>query len=334
MARILSIPPAPGGNADAGNAAPQPAHAAATDEFAKCVLGGLSQAPRSIPTRFLYDETGSALFEEITKLDEYYPTRTEIGLLRAHGAEIAGRVGPVETLVEFGSGSSRKTRLLIDALDDLKTYVPIDVSETFLAEAARALEADFEGLAVRPVVGDFTKLRDLGGLEANRPLGFFSGSTIGNLTHEEAADFLENAARLLDAGSTFLIGVDLQKSLDVLIPAYDDARGVTAAFSLNLLARVNRELDGDFDTNSFAHRALYNEDVGRIEIYLESLADQTVHVLGQPFVFAQGERIHTENSHKYTVESFQALATGAGWVPAEVWTDEADFFSLHLLTRA
>lgn len=307
---------------------------AGSRDFAEAVLDGLAATPRSIPSRFLYDEIGSALFEEITRLDEYYPTRTEIALLRAHGDEIAQCVADVDTLVEFGSGSSRKTRLLIEALDGLETYVPIDVSETFLAEAAEGLEADFDGLTVTPVVGDFTEPRDLKGVRADRPLGFFSGSTIGNLSHAEARRFLENAAELLGVEGNFLIGVDLQKSLDILIPAYDDPDGVTAAFSLNLLARINRELDGDFDTDRFAHRALYNGREGRIEIYLESLADQTVHVLGRRFDIAKKERIHTENSHKYTVESFRGLASQAGWKPARVWTDEADLFSLHLLQAA
>ena len=326
-----SMPQARGEIAEDIRAAAQSTLAVHAAEFAEAVLDGLSDKPRSIPSRFLYDEAGSALFEEITKLDEYYPTRTEIALLRAYGAEIADCVGPVQTLVEFGSGSSRKTRLLIEALDRLRTYVPIDVSETFLAEATESLEADFEHLTVRPVVGDFTKTRDLDGIAAHRPLGFFSGSTIGNLTHDEAVGFLDNAAQLLGTGSTFLIGVDLQKSLDILLPAYDDARGVTASFSLNLLSRINRELDGDFDTDRFAHRALYKADAGRIEIHLESLTDQTVRVRGQRFDFAEGERIHTENSHKYTVAGFQDLARRGGWEPAHVWTDRDALFSLHLL---
>jgi L-histidine N-alpha-methyltransferase len=332
MARTLSM--SRGEIAEAVREAAEPTLALHAAEFAEAVLKGLAERPRRIPSRFLYDETGSALFEEITKLDEYYPTRTEIALLRTYGAEITDCVGPVETLVEFGSGSSRKTRILIEALEGLETYVPIDVSETFLAEAAEGLEADFEDLTVRPVVGDFTKPRDLHGIEADEPLGFFSGSTIGNLTHEEAGDFLTNATRVLGPGSTFLIGVDLQKSLDILIPAYDDARGVTASFSLNLLSRINRELDGDFDIDRFAHRAVYNAHEGRIEIYLESLADQAVDVLGQRFDFTKGERIHTENSHKYSIEGFQDLARRSGWEPAEVWTDDADLFSLHLLRAA
>lgn len=305
-----------------------------TAEFAEAVLKGLSLRPRTIPSRFLYDAVGSALFEDITQLKEYYPTRTETALLRDHGEEIAELSGAVDILVEFGSGSSRKTRLLIEALDGLHTYVPIDVSESFLAQAANRLEAEHEGLNVKPVIGDFTKTRVLTGEPQGQKLGFFSGSTIGNLTHEEAHAFLENAAHLLGRDSTFLIGVDLKKSLDVLLPAYDDADGVTAAFSLNLLSRINRELDGTFDTTQFAHQALYNEVQGRIEIYLESLTDQDVRVMDRSFSFAKGERIHTENSHKYSVEEFKALSRSTGWSAVKAWTDEADLFSLHLLHLA
>jgi len=315
-------------SASAAKAARREAEIAA---FAEAVLDGLARRPRSIPSRFLYDAVGSTLFEEITKLKEYYPTRTETKMLETFGAEIAELAGDADILVEFGSGSSRKTSLLIDALDALHTYVPIDVSESFLAEAAKRLAAQHAGLTVKPLVGDFTRTRTLIGTPRGEKLGFFSGSTIGNLTHEEAKAFLENAAQLLGRGSTFLIGVDLKKSLDILIPAYDDADGVTAAFSLNLLARVNRELDGDFDTTKFAHVALYNADKGRIEIYLESLTDQKVNVLGRGFTFSKGERIHTENSHKYAVPEFQDLASAAGWRPVEAWTDNDQLFSLHLL---
>lgn len=308
--------------------------AAETAEFAQSVLDGLSKRPRSIPSRFLYDAAGSALFEDITRLKEYYPTRTETALLAQYGDEIAALAGDVDVLVEFGSGSSRKTSLLIDALAGLETYIPIDVSESFLADAAKRLEAKHNGLTVKPLIGDFTRARVLHGAPHGDKLGFFSGSTIGNLTHDEAKEFLQNAAQLLGAGSAFLIGVDLKKGLDILLPAYDDADGVTAAFSLNLLTRVNRELDGDFDTTRFAHTALYNEAQGRIEIYLESLTAQEVRVMGRSFSFAKGERIHTENSHKYSVAEFQALAQDAGWRPLKAWTDENDLFSLHLLHRA
>lgn len=316
------------------SAANRARRAAEVASFAEAVLDGLARRPRSIPSRFLYDATGSALFEEITKLKEYYPTRTETKMLETFGAEIAEHVGDAGILVEFGSGSSRKTSLLIDALPNLDTYIPIDVSEDFLVEAAKRLSRKHPGLTVRPLVGDFTRTRTLIGAPRGAKLGFFSGSTIGNLTQEEAKTFLENAARLLGKGSTFLIGVDLKKSLDVLIPAYDDEDGVTAAFSLNLLSRINRELDGDFDTTTFAHVAIYNADKGRIEIYLESLIDQKVHVLGRSFSFAKGERVHTENSHKYSVPEFQDLARSSGWMPATAWTDEDDLFSLHLLQLA
>jgi L-histidine N-alpha-methyltransferase len=188
-----------------------------------------------------------------------------------------------------------------------------------------------DGLTVKPLVGDFTRTRVLAGAPRGQRLSFFSGSTIGNLTHEEAEVFLKTVAQLLGPGSAFLIGVDLKKNLDILIPAYDDAEGVTASFSLNLLARINRELDGDFDTTRFAHLALYNADKGRIEIYLESLVEQTARVRGRTFAFKEGERIHTENAHKYSVLEFQRLAERAGWSPVKVWTDDDQLFSLHLL---
>ncbi len=195
-------------------------------------------------------------------------------LLQRFGEEIAELTGLADTLVEFGSGSSRKTRLLIEALEELHTYIPIDVSEPFVAQAAQRLEAEHDGLRVSPVVGDFTKTGTLNGAVRGQILGFFSGSTIGTLTHEEAHKFLRNAAHLLGCGSSFLIGVDLKKSRDILIPAYDDEDGVTTSFSLNLLSRINRELEGTFDTTQFTHQALYNEREGRIEIYLESLTEQ------------------------------------------------------------
>jgi L-histidine N-alpha-methyltransferase len=316
------------------SAANAPQREAETAEFAEAVLSGLARRPRSIPSRFLYDAAGSALFEAITKLKEYYPTRTETKLLQDRGAEIAQAIGATDILVEFGSGSSRKTSLLIEALDGLETYIPIDVSEAFLMEAAKRLATQHDGLTIRPLIADFTKTGALPVAARGQKLGFFSGSTIGNLTHEEAAAFLANAACLLGRDSAFLVGVDLKKSLDTLLPAYDDDGGVTAAFSLNILARVNRELDGDFDIARFAHRAVYNEAEGRIEIYLESLADQTVRVRGRSFKFTRAERIHTENSHKYSVPEFQALAGGTGWRPVEAWTDDDDLFSLHLLRAA
>ena len=304
----------------------------ARGEFARAVLAGFGQRPRSIPCRFFYDARGAVLFEAITALPEYYPTRVETSLLETHGPEIADAVGEARVLVEFGSGSSRKTSLLLDALGNIDLYLPIDVSGESLEKAAERLAARHDGLSVRPLVADFTKTRALPVATRGRPkLGFFSGSTIGNLSHAEARAFLMNAARLLGTGSAFLIGVDLKKDASILIPAYNDSEGVTAAFNLNLLVRINRELDGDIELRLFAHDAVYNHVEGRVEMYLESLAHQTVRVLGRAFRFARGERIHTENSHKYSVPEFQTLARDSGWTPVAAWTDPDRLFSLHLL---
>jgi dimethylhistidine N-methyltransferase len=243
-------------------------------------------------------------------------------------------MGAARVLVEFGSGSSRKTSLLLSALAGVTLYVPIDVAGESLAEAAEWLSERHDGLAIRPLIADFTKTRTLP-VVARRPrkLGFFSGSTIGNLTQADARGFLANAARLLGRDAAFLVGVDLKKDRSILLPAYNDRRGVTAAFNLNLLERINRELDGDIVLDRFAHDAIYDEDAGRIEMHLVSLARQTVRVMGREFRFAKGERIHTENSHKYTVAEFQALARAGGWQPVKAWTDADQLFSLHLLRQ-
>jgi L-histidine N-alpha-methyltransferase len=319
-----------------GSAAPSGSlrakEALGSDDFVQAVLAGLTRRPRSIPCRFFYDARGSALFEEITKLEEYYPTRAETALLEAHRGEIAALVGSGRLLVEFGSGSSRKTSLLLSALGEVPAYIPIDIAAESLKEAADWLSGQHEGLTILPLIADFTTTRALPPVaRSKRRLGFFSGSTIGNLSHAEAASFLANAARLLGPGSAFLLGVDLKKPVSILIPAYNDGRGVTAAFNLNLLERINRELGGNFDLARFAHDAVYNDEAGRIEMYLVSLAEQTVRVQGRRFAFAAGERMHTENSHKYTVAEFQTLARASGWTPAKAWTDQDHLFSLHLL---
>lgn len=304
----------------------------APDDFAEAILNGFARRPRSIPCRFLYDARGSELFEQITKLDEYYPARVETALLEAHGAEIASLAGTGRVLVEFGSGSSRKTSLLLGALQELHAYVPIDIAAESLKEAAEWLSARHRDLTIVPLIADFTTTSALPAIARGKAtLGYFSGSTIGNLTRAEARSFLVNAAQLLGPGSIFLIGVDLKKSERILVPAYDDAQGVTAAFNLNLLARINRELGGSFDLSRFAHEAVWNEDAGRMEMYLVSLAEQIVRVAGRGFSFAKGERIHTENSHKYSVTEFQALAGASGWHPIKAWTDPDQLFSLHLL---
>ncbi|MBC8019704.1 MAG: L-histidine N(alpha)-methyltransferase [Methyloceanibacter sp.] len=301
-------------------------------DFAEAVLAGLTRTPRSIPCRFFYDARGSELFEEITKLEEYYPTRTETALLEAYGSEIAELAGPGRMIIEFGSGSSRKTSLLLSALGEVPAYIPIDIAAESLKEAAEWLSGQHDWLTIVPLIADFTTTRALPQVaRGKRRLGFFSGSTIGNLTHDEARAFLVNAARLLGKGSTFLVGVDLKKPASMLLPAYNDAQGVTAAFNLNLLTRINRELEGTFDLTRFGHDAVWNAEAGRIEIYLVSLARQSVRVLGRAFSFATGERIHTENSHKYTVAEFQDLARAGGWHPVKAWTDPDNLFSLHLL---
>ncbi len=301
-------------------------------DFAEAVLAGLGAKPKSIPSRFFYDTRGSELFEQITELEEYYPTRAEIALLESHAEEIAALVGPSVCLIEFGSGSSRKTDRLIEALPALGGYVPIDISDSALAGASARLRTRFPRLPVTPVHGDFS-----GGLQlprAARPLkklGFFPGSTIGNFTRSEAQDFLRRCRALLGAKSAFVVGVDLKKSTSILLPAYNDRLGVTAAFNLNLLERINRELGGTFEPGGFAHEAIYNDEHGRIEMHIRSLSNQSIEVLGELFDFAEGETIHTENSHKYTVEEFQELARGAGWQPRQVWTGQAGLFSVHYL---
>ena len=302
------------------------------DDFAEAVIDGLSVFPRQIPCCYLYDARGSELFEEITQLEEYYPTRTEIGLLENHAAEIAGLAGAGVALIEFGSGSSRKTRLLIDALQSLRAYVPIDISDSALTDAEQRLNSCYPRLAVLPVHADFNQPMDLPDqIRGARRIGFFPGSTIGNFSRTEAESFLARAAKLLGPGSALVIGVDLKKDPKILIPAYNDAKGVTAAFTRNLLARINRELDGTLDLDGFAHRPVYNESAGRVEIYLESLTYQQASILDTTFCFSEGERIHVENSHKYTVDGFREIAKDAGWTAAQCWVDSRDYFSIHFL---
>lgn len=301
--------------------------------FAEAVLTGLSRTPKSIPSRYFYDARGSELFEQITLLADYYPTEAEIALLKAHAADIAGLAGPDVCLVEFGSGSSRKTDLLLKAMPDLAAYVPIDISDAALAGAVWRLGRHFPDLRVMPVHGDFNAPLSLPTLvQHKRKLGFFPGSTIGNLTHGEAEHFLRRCRSLLGANSAFIVGVDLKKDRETLIRAYNDREGFTAAFNLNLLGRINRELEGNFDLGRFAHLAIYNEEHGRVEMHIRSLTAQTVEVLGEPFSFADGECIHTENSHKYSVAEFQALARRAGWEAEHVWTGDEALFSVHYLT--
>jgi dimethylhistidine N-methyltransferase len=307
---------------------------AETEIFAADVFRGLSRQQKSLPCKYFYDEEGSRLFDAICALEEYYPTRTEIGLLRDFGPDIAQHVGRGVSLIEFGCGSLVKTRLLLDALADAALYVPIDISHEHLLREAAVLNDEYARLEVIPVVADFTRGVSLPAKAAaagRKRVAFFPGSTVGNFDHAEAARFLGRVARLAGRGGGLLIGVDLKKDEETLVRAYDDSRGVTAAFNLNMLARINRELEGDFDLAAFRHVALYDAGMGRIEIHLESLHAQTARVLGRAFHFRAGETIHTENSYKYSVEEFRALAASAGFRSAKTWVDGKNLFSIHYL---
>ena len=302
----------------------------ADPQFRADVLTGLTLRPRAIPARWFYDRRGSELFEAITALPEYYPTRTETAILERIGPELARTIGPDHAVVEFGSGSSTKTPLLLDAIAPA-AYVPIDISGDFLRDSAARLGARFPGLPVAPVEADFTRpIRLPDGVAAMPRLGFFPGSTIGNMLATPAIDLLRSMRGTLGEGARLLIGIDRIKPLDVLIPAYDDAAGVTAAFNLNLLHRINRELDGTIPVDAFVHRAIWNDDRARIEMHLEALRDTRFTVEGRPFTVGAGETIHTENSHKYGPRDARLLLRAGGWTPVAEWTDAADMFALIL----
>jgi len=308
-------------------------------QFAADVLHGLSRPQKTLPCTWLYDMRGSELFVEITGLEEYYPTRSEVGILQRSAGEIAAHIAPRATLVEFGSGSSLKTPLLLGALAQPQAYVPIDISAQFLHESLQPLRVRFPTVQCRPLVADFSKpeamrrLRQM--LAATGPrVGFFPGSTIGNFTPPEATWFLRQAADALGPGAMMVIGVDSTTDAAVLVPAYDDARGVTAAFNLNLLSRINRELGGTFRPGGFRHEARYNREQGRIEMHLVSQVAQEVEVLDRRIVFVPAETIHTENSYKYSEAKFEQMAHAAGWRHLAKWMEpgsERGHFGVHLL---
>lgn len=309
------------------------AETADREEFRQAVVAGLSGTPRAIPAKFLYDARGSALFDEICELPEYYLTRTETKILRQRAVEIGRRAGPGRALIEFGSGSSVKSRLLIEALPQLALYAPIDISREHLDATAARLRREYPSLRVEPICADF--MEPVPPIEGDaRPLGFFPGSTIGNLEPAEATSFLQNARQLLGDEGALVLGVDLKKSPQRLHDAYNDSAGVTAAFTLNLLRRMNRELHATFDLAAFAHEAFYNAVEGRIEIYFRSLRDQSVLVAGRRFDFAEGERVHTEYSYKYDMAGIEALARSGGFRIAEAWTDPARLFAVVYLQAA
>lgn len=308
---------------------------AATDGFAGDVITGLSARPKMLLPKYFYDNVGSQLFEQITLLPEYYPTRTELGILRANARALADIAPKDATLVEFGAGSAVKAKILLNAAPQISSYVPVDISAEFLADEARRLERDIPRISVFPVAADFTAPFELPDAVRDRPrVGFFPGSTIGNFDPPQAKDFLRQAARVLGPDALFIVGADRVKDEDVLLAAYNDSAGVTAQFNLNLLARINRELGGTFDVDAFRHFASYNHALARIEMYLESTQPQVARVHDFAFSFAQGETIHTESSHKFTVESFTTLAADAGWTVSNVLSDEREYFSVFVLRQS
>ena len=305
----------------------------AATEFATDVVAGLTAARKRLSPKYFYDNAGSALFERITELPEYYPTRREIGILKEHAEQIGALIPPGAALIEFGSGSSIKTRIVLDAAKTLAAYVPVDISAQFLHEQMAGLRQEYPRVALLPVAADFSKPFELPQAAQAMPrVGFFPGSTIGNFEPHEAAGFLRHAARILGKGATFIVGVDLVKDTQILKKAYNDSQGVTAKFNLNLLARINHELGAKFNLACFEHHAFFNRERSRIEMHLASLKRQRVKVCGECIDFRAGETIHTENSYKYSVESFGALARGAGWTPTAVWTDPDNYFSVHVLS--
>lgn len=299
------------------------------------IIDGLSQSEKMISPKYFYDERGSQLFDEITRLPEYYPTETELGIMRANVDEIASLVGKHASLIEFGSGSSLKTRVLLEHMNDLAVYVPVDISEDHLLDSARRIRVEFPGLEVLPVVADFTQPFQLPfpAIMPVRNIVYFPGSTIGNFTHEAASELLRVMHHEAGEGGALLIGVDLQKDPDIIRRAYNDSAGVTAEFNLNMLRHLNREFDADFDLDAYEHSAEYNKEEGRIEVRLISDQDQEVTVGNTSFSIDKDEAILTEYSHKYTLDGFAAMANGAGFRVARVWMDAERLFSVQYLER-
>lgn len=303
------------------------------DRFLEDVIAGLSRPRKTLPPKYFYDARGCGLFEAICELPEYYLTRAETALMRERSGEMARHLGPGCAVIEYGSGSGHKTRILLEAVTPA-AYVAIDIAREQLSLTAAGIARDFPRLAVIAVCADYSRpiaMPRIEALEAARRVVYFPGSTIGNLTPAEAAIFLRGAGQLAGAGGALLIGVDLKKDASRLNAAYNDARGVTAEFNLNLLARINRELGADFDSSAFRHRAFYDERLGRIEMHLQSVKAQTVTIGGRSVRFRAGETVHTENSYKYSVREFQELGAAAGLMPVACWMDAEQLFSVHYL---
>ena len=303
------------------------------DQFLIEAVDGLKNEPKQLPCKYFYDEHGSRLFDLICELPEYYPTRTELSIMKASAREMAAAIGPNALIIEYGSGSSLKTRLLLDVLQAPAAYVPVDISRDHLLKAAATLADDYPQIEILPVCADFTAPFVLPETKrsAARRVVYFPGSTIGNFTSERAIELLRNVATLCGKGGALLIGVDLKKDPETLERAYDDSQGITAEFNRNVLVRMNRELDADFDVSEFEHRAVWVEEPGRVEMHLVSQVDQTVHLDDERIEFAAGEHICTEHSHKYTLEGFASLAAAAGLSVANVWLDTSKRFSVQLL---
>ena len=308
--------------------------ATVTDDLAE-ILEGLGRPQKALSPKFFYDEAGSLLFEQITELPEYYPTQTELSIMQAKVHEMVELIGAEASLIEFGSGSSLKIRLLLEHMIRPAAYVPVDISKEHLLASAEKLAADFPGIEILPVAADFTQPFALPDpvIAPVRNIVYFPGSTIGNFSPGDAKSLLEVMYQEAGEGGALLIGVDLQKSVEVLERAYDDETGITARFNLNLLTRLNNEFGADFNIEAFEHVARYNRDNSRIEMHLKSRCAQTVTIAGHRFDFAAGESLHTENSHKYTLASFSDLVNSAGFTVHTVWTDERDYFSIQYCVR-
>lgn len=299
--------------------------------FTKSILLGLKKTQKTIESKWLYDENGSKIFDEITELEEYYPTRVETEILRRRSGDLGQFLSPDTVLVELGSGSSTKTRLVLDALPALNHYAPLDISKEYLKAAADSLSADYPSIELTPIVADFTdEIKFNSVLDQMPKLVFFPGSTIGNFEVKEARKMLARIAKLNNV-TAFVVGFDLVKDISKLIRAYDDSKGVTAIFNMNLLTRINRELHADFNLEMFYHEARWNNKLSRIEMHLVSKCDQDVYLLEECIRFKAGETIHTENSHKYTADNFSALAKEAGWIMQDIWSDKEKLFAVAVL---
>lgn len=297
------------------------------------VISGLSKPQKELPSKYFYDEHGSELFDLICTLDEYYPTGCEIEIMENNITEISSRVGSNVQLIELGSGSSIKTRMLLENLKNIASYVPVDISSDYLKTIAAQLQEEYPEISIRPVAADYTESFEL--LQASnkeKKVIYFPGSTIGNFNRKAAKTFLNRLGKYLNAEDGLLIGVDLKKDIDVLEAAYNDRKGVTAEFNKNILRRINRELKTNFDLDNFKHHAHYNSEAGRIEMHLYSTTDQQVEINGHIFAFTQGESIHTENSHKYTVDEFEDLASKS-FTRLKTWTDSKNYFSVHYFQK-